>query len=150
MVFCFSVPYTGVWVLFIIGTSRFLCLCVIRNIFFVLFAGRHDDLNYPGQRGRTMNRSPLPSPIPSRSNSREPLYRATSLETRSRSPSPHPTPTPTQMHEYYGSVNLTDRSRSPSPTSPSIASDSVRGFQGARGARRLPVTPQKPSSLQLD
>jgi hypothetical protein len=85
--------------------------------------------------------SPLPSPTPSRSNSREPLYRTTSLETRSRSPSPHPTPTPTPQHEYYGSACLTDRSRSPSPTSGVTRSK--------RAGRKLPATPQKPSSLNL-
>ena len=130
-------------------------------------AGHHDDhstLNIPTSppsRGRSRTRppltpqrqvcgSPLPSPTPSRSNSREPLYRTTSLETRSRSPSPHPTPTPTPMHEYYGSANLTDRSRSPSPTSASGASGSgTTGSKGKRPVRRLPATPQKPSSLNL-
>ena len=101
--------------------------------------------------------SPLPSPTASRSNSREPLYRTTSLETRSRSPSPHPTPTPTPQHEYYGSANLTDRSRSPSPTSAIGAgprggpggSGGGAGPAGKRHQRRLPATPQKPSSLNL-
>ena len=128
-------------------------------------AGHHDEnLNIPASplpRGRSRSRSrsrtrppltqqrqvigsPLPSPTPSRSNSREPLYRTTSLETRSRSPSPHFTPTPSQMHEYYGTANLTDRSRSPSPTSVASA-----GSKPKRGGRRLPATPQKPSSLNL-
>ena len=93
----------------------------------------------PLQSQRQVIGSPLPSPTPSRSASREPLYRTTSLETRSRSPSPNPTPVPTPMHEYYGSVNLTDRSRSPSP------SQAVR-----RPGRRLPATPNKPSTLNLN
>ncbi|XP_064650227.1 voltage-dependent calcium channel type A subunit alpha-1-like isoform X7 [Lineus longissimus] len=118
---------------------------------------RHDDnLNIPTSprlsRGRSRSRtrpplqqqrqvigSPNPSPIPSRSGSREPLYRATSLETRSRSPSPHPTPTPTPLHEYYGTANLTDRSRSPSPSS----------SPPKRPGRRLPPTPNKPTTLNL-
>ncbi len=120
--------------------------------------GSYDDsLNIPASptRGRSLNRirppltqqcqvigSPQPSPTPSRSNSREPLYRTTSLETRSRSPSPHPAPSSSQ-HEYYGSANLTDRSRSPSPSS------SVVGSKPKRSGRRLPATPQKPSSLNL-
>ena len=93
----------------------------------------------------------MPSPGPSRSNSREPLYRTTSLETRSRTPSPHQTQTPTPAHEYYGSANLTDRSRSPSPT----PGHGTRGAPSAAGApkrpgRKLPATPQKPSTLNLD
>ena len=91
--------------------------------------------------------SPNPSPSPSRSNSREPLYRATSLETRSRTPSPHPTPTPGSQQEYYGSFNLTDRSRSPSPSSTSGHGPSSR--KKDRSGRKLPVPPQKPSSLNL-
>ena len=111
----------------------------------------------PKQRGRPTQRqvrpplrtqrqvmgSPLPSPTPSRSNSREPLYRTTSLETRSRTPSPENVPTPTPFHEYYGSANLTDRSRSPSPSSTAETSRSKRT------GRRLPATPQKPSTLNL-
>ncbi|KAK2164749.1 hypothetical protein LSH36_59g03001 [Paralvinella palmiformis] len=84
------------------------------------------------------------SPNPSRSNSREPLYRATSLKARSRSPSPDPGPTPQPQLDYYGSANLTDRSRSPSPAS-TAASSSRR----KRAPRKLPATPQKPSSLNL-
>ena len=94
----------------------------------------------PLQQQRQVIGSPNPSPTPSRSNSREPLYRTTALETRSRSPSPHLTPTPVTQHEYYGSTNLTDRSRSPSPTS---------SAPPRRTARRLPATPQKPSTLNL-
>ena len=122
--------------------------------------GSHEEeLNIPTspQRGRPRQRqprppltaqrqvlgSPLPSPTPSRSNSREPLYRTTSLETRSRTPSPENIPTPTPIHEYYGSANLTDRSRSPSPSSTAETSRSKRT------GRRLPATPQKPSTLNL-
>ena len=125
---------------------------------FYLAGARHEDgLGVPGSpqpRGRSRVRarpplqsqrqvvgSPLPSPAVSRSNSREPLYRPTSLETRSRSPSPHPTPTPSSHHEYYGTSNLTDRSRSPSPSS--------NAGTLKRGGRKLPPTPQKPSSLNL-
>lgn len=46
------------------------------------------------------------------------------------------------MHEYYGSANLTDRSRSPSPTLGAAP-------RSKRPQRRLPATPQKPSSLNL-
>ncbi len=96
-------------------------------------------------QGHIVGGSPLPSPTPSRSNSREPLYRTTSLETRSRTPSPENVPTPTPGLEYYGSANLTDRSRSPSPSS---TAETSRGGK-ARPARRLPATPQKPSTLNL-
>ncbi|XP_074655928.1 voltage-dependent calcium channel type A subunit alpha-1-like [Tubulanus polymorphus] len=117
---------------------------------------KKDNLNIPGSprlsrgRSRSRNRPPLqqqrqvigspnPSPAVSRSGSREPLYRATSLETRSRSPSPCASPTDTPIHEYYGSSNLTDRSRSPSPSmSPP-----------KRAPRRLPPTPNKPTTLNL-
>ena len=106
----------------------------------------------PRGRSRTRRRPPLQSqqkvmsPLQSRNNSREPLYRTTSLETRSRTPSPHGVTSPTQSQlEYYGSVNLTDRSRSPSP-------DTARKTKAAnktRGTRKLPAIPQKPHTLNL-
>ncbi|ELU14543.1 hypothetical protein CAPTEDRAFT_199497 [Capitella teleta] len=142
-----------------------------------LYPGRsgkpEDGLNIPGspQRGRSRSRgrppltqqnqvgSPQPSPSPSRSNSREPLYRATSLETRSRTPSPKRAMALDQHAEYYGSSNLTDRSRSPSPGSvTSIRAERAASAAAAAAAaaakkqsgRKLPQTPQKPSTLNLE
>lgn len=101
-------------------------------------------------RSKTRGRPPLqsqppiissPTPSPYRNPRDAPLYRSTSLETRSRSPSPNP-PTPTSQQEYYGSANLTDRSRSPSPIQ----------SPPRKGGRRLPQVPppaMKPASLNL-
>ena len=84
-----------------------------------------------------------------RSNSRDPLNRTTSLETRSHSPSPTSTPTTVHnVHEYYGTANLTDRSRSPSPSTRLRLANTVK-TQPHVGGRRLPATPNKPSSLFL-
>ncbi|CAH1786622.1 unnamed protein product [Owenia fusiformis] len=120
----------------------------------------HQNLDSPQGRGRNRLRSgrppltaqrqvigsPAPSPLPSRSGSREPIYRSTSLETRSRTPSPDQTPEHTPQQEYYGSSNLTDRSRSPSPTLV------PRQSRSKRSNRQLPDVPGKrvpPSSLNL-
>ncbi|XP_022648011.1 voltage-dependent calcium channel type A subunit alpha-1-like isoform X2 [Varroa destructor] len=98
-----------------------------------------------------------------------PEYKTTSLSRRSRSPSPssqrssqHPASTShphRQQHcrtpthsEYYGTTQLEQRSRSPSPATsaqslPVAAVGSRRGRRG--GGRRLPPTPNKPSTLLL-
>ena len=131
----------------------------------ILGSSYHDGLNLPPSpkhRGRNRNRysgvpggirapliqqGPVVSPTTSRSNSREPLYRTTSLETRSHSPSPTSTPTTVHnIHEYYGTANLTDRSRSPSPSARLRAAAAAN----KRGGRRLPATPNKPSTLFLN
>ena len=119
----------------------------------IMLTGHNDDVPPPPRgRSRTRRRPPLQSqqkvmsPQQSRNNSREPLYRTTSLDTRSRTPSPHAANSPTQSQlEYYGSVNLTDRSRSPSP-------DTARKMKTAsktRNTRKLPAIPQKPHTLNL-
>ncbi len=105
--------------------------------------GRHRARRQPAQTLHQDKGYPTGSPNTSRSNSRDPLYRSTSLETRSRSPSPNPTPTPSYL-EYYGSANLTDRSRSPSPSSSGVISQPA-----ARQGRISSNTPQKPSSLNI-
>ena len=120
-----------------------------------MLPGHYDDAPpHPRGRHRARRRPPLQSqqkvvsPQPSRNTSREPLYRTTSLETRSRTPSPHTVTSPTDSQlEYYGSVNLTDRSRSPSP-------DTARRMKMANksrggGTRRLPAIPHKPDTLNL-
>ena len=126
-------------------------------IFFLILTGHKDDsFGSPQLRGRSRTRkrppleqqrqvigSPLPSPTPSQSTSQDPLYRTTSLETRSRTPSPNLTTPTLSHHEYYGSANLTDRSRSPSPPLGNKKSTKKHG-------RRLPSTPQKPSTLNLN
>ena len=152
-------------------------------IYFVSFTGLPDDPRM-SPRSRTTRQqskigrppltqqqqvmgSPNPSPTPSRSNSREPLYKSTSLETRSRTPSPSETINQ-QSHDYYGRANLTDRSRSPSPPTSTAASTvtgvglnqlpPTTGLGGSTGGlntlskrpgRRLPPTPNKPSSLNI-
>ena len=104
------------------------------------------------------------SPPASRSASREPLYKSTSLETRSRSPSPgrrHGAGGGGGGECYYGGPHLTDRSRSPSPASTTVSerlSRSPRKLppqplpppQPQHGVgRKLPALPQKPSSLNI-
>lgn len=76
-----------------------------------------------------------------RHDSPDQLYLATRLDARSRSPSPNPTPS---QSEYYGTTQLEQRSRSPSPVG-------RRNHQHHRrpGGRRLPPTPNKPSTLSL-
>lgn len=105
-----------------------------------LSRGRQRQRRPPLTSQRQVIGSPNPSPMPSRSGSREPLYRATSLETRSRSPSPTLSPTNTPLHDYYGTANLTDRSRSPSP---------ARASPAIIKRPRKAATPTKPSSLNL-
>lgn len=86
----------------------------------------------PLQHQHQTSVSPVPSPIP------QLRYRTTSLELRSRSPSPVLTPS---SNEYYGTTQLELRSRSPSPTVPPKRVKST--------GRRLPATPTKPSTLNL-
>ncbi|KAG1668871.1 Voltage-dependent calcium channel type A subunit alpha-1 [Nymphon striatum] len=65
-------------------------------------------------------------------------------------PSRSPSPTPTQS-EYYGTTQLEQRSRSPSPTASSISRHSVPQVKSRRKhGRKLPPTPNKPSTLKLD
>ena len=127
-----------------------------RYVNLTMLTGHYDEVPppaHPRGRHRARRRPPLQSqqkvvsPAHSRNNSREPLYRTTSLETRSRTPSPHAVTSPTDSQlEYYGSVNLTDRSRSPSP-------DTARKIKAANktrgGTRKLPAIPQKPHTLNL-
>ena len=105
------------------------------------------------------------SPSVSRTASREPLYRSTSLETRSRSPSPRTVRRAGREQqgdgvEYYGGVNLTDRSRTPSPASTATSERatlplgrklpmSPNTSNLPQGGRRLPNLPQKPSTLNI-
>ena len=132
---------------------------------FLIGHSYHDGLNLPQspkRRGRSRTRGPIgggirPPLLPqrsaddattSRSNSRDPLYRTTSLETRSHSPSPTSTPTTVHnIHEYYGTANLTDRSRSPSPSTRLRLAAASKSKQ--HSGRRLPATPNKPSTLFL-
>ena len=104
--------------------------------------------------------SPMHSPPVSRSTSREPLYKSTSLETRSRTPSPRPLPAGASAAEYYGGACLTDRSRSPSPASTTASERLSRsprrkvtggggGGGGSAAGRKLPALPHKPSSLNI-
>ena len=106
------------------------------------------------------------SPSVSRTASREPLYRSTSLETRSRSPSPRTVARSTRdQHghdiEYYGGPNLTDRSRTPSPASTAPSERATLPAHARKlpmspnaatlpmSGRRLPHVPQKPSTLNI-
>ena len=99
----------------------------------------------------TMYSSPHGSPTTSRRGSRDPLYRTTSLETRSRSPSPPggvggplgggPARLPPSPREYYGTANLIDRSRSPSPN--------FGNSGGGAAPRRDGGPPRKPTALNL-
>lgn len=78
--------------------------------------------------------SPMPLPSP------QPNFKTTVLNQRSRSPSPVLTPS---SNEYYGTAQLELRSRSPSPVA-GAEHGSLR-----RQPRRLPPTPNKPSTLNL-
>ncbi|XP_014668456.1 PREDICTED: voltage-dependent calcium channel type A subunit alpha-1-like [Priapulus caudatus] len=90
--------------------------------------------------------SPMPpaAPPPQQQHAAPPLpppnFKTTVLNQRSRSPSPVLTPS---SNEYYGTAQLDLRSRSPSP-----ATDAEHGSL-RRPPRRLPPTPNKPSTLNL-
>ncbi|XP_076342693.1 voltage-dependent calcium channel type A subunit alpha-1-like isoform X3 [Tachypleus tridentatus] len=115
---------------------------------------RGDEFDISGQgkkfRGRSPNRSTFGKPstwktisqLPGRSRSISPEYKTSCLYKISRSPSPNTTPT---HSEYYGKTQLEQRSRSPSPAS----AHSLPLQRGPRG-RKLPQTPNKPSTLRLD
>ncbi|XP_022239678.1 voltage-dependent calcium channel type A subunit alpha-1-like isoform X4 [Limulus polyphemus] len=115
---------------------------------------RGDEFGIAGQgrtfRGRSPIRSmpgkPSPwrtsSPLRGRSRSISPEYRTTCFYRRSRSPSPNSTP---GHSEYYGRTQLEQRSRSPSP-----ASAHSLPLQRMPKGRKLPPTPNKPSTLRLD
>ncbi|XP_064108487.1 voltage-dependent calcium channel type A subunit alpha-1-like isoform X4 [Macrobrachium nipponense] len=111
-------------------------------------------------RGRSPSRRREPFPprpwerdIRSASNSPDRHYITTRLDTRSRSPSPHTGLTGAagrrgRTLEYYGTASLDRRSRSPSPHQ--RAGSSYPTIPQRRGAgRRLPPTPNKPSTLHL-
>ncbi|XP_042203565.1 voltage-dependent calcium channel type A subunit alpha-1-like isoform X3 [Homarus americanus] len=112
-------------------------------------------------RGRSPSRRREPFPprpwdmrdIRSASNSPDRHYMTTRLDARSRSPSPHTGLAGTagrrgRTLEYYGTASLDRRSRSPSPHR--RAGSSYPTIPQRRGGgRRLPPTPNKPSTLHL-
>lgn len=108
-------------------------------------------------RGRSPNRRPdlFPSrayrDIHSASNSPDRYYITARRDTRSRSPSPHTQlvgHTGRRTLEYTGTASLDRRSRSPSPHQ--RAGSSYPTIPQRRGGgRRLPPTPNKPSTLHL-
>lgn len=79
----------------------------------------------------------------------------TRLDARSRSPSPHgATASATAIRrgrllDYYGTASLDRRSRSPSPHHRRPGSSYPTIPQRRGGGRRLPPTPNKPSTLHL-
>ncbi|KAB7498247.1 hypothetical protein Anas_03179 [Armadillidium nasatum] len=91
----------------------------------------------------------------SASNSPERHYMTTRLDARSRSPSPHgATASATAIRrgrllDYYGTASLDRRSRSPSPHHRRPGSSYPTIPQRRGGGRRLPPTPNKPSTLHL-
>ncbi|XP_076352294.1 voltage-dependent calcium channel type A subunit alpha-1-like isoform X1 [Tachypleus tridentatus] len=115
---------------------------------------RGDEFGMYGQgspfRGRSPVRSMLgksspwriSSPSPGRSRSVSPEYGTACLYRPSRSPSPKITST---HSEFYGRVPLEHRSRSPSP-----ASAHSLPLQRVSRGRKLPPTPNKPSTLRLN
>lgn len=127
------------------------------------FAGKmHDDFGMMSPvRGRSPSRRREPFParpwgtrdIRSESNSPDRHYITTRLDARSRSPSPHSGLTGAGARrgrtlEYYGTASLDRRSRSPSPHR--RAGSSYPTIPQRRGGgRRLPPTPNKPSTLHL-
>lgn len=78
-------------------------------------------------------------------------YITTRLDTRSRSPSPHrPGARRARMLEHCGgTASLDRRSRSPSPHRRAAGSSYPTIPQRRGGGRRLPPTPNKPSTLHL-
>ncbi|XP_047738439.1 voltage-dependent calcium channel type A subunit alpha-1 [Hyalella azteca] len=90
--------------------------------------------------------------VRSASNSPDRFYQTTRLDARSRSPSPqssHAARRGRLLH-YYGTASLERRSRSPSPTHRQRAGSSYPTIPQRRGGgRRLPQTPNKPSTLHL-
>ncbi|XP_042869762.1 voltage-dependent calcium channel type A subunit alpha-1-like isoform X7 [Penaeus japonicus] len=122
----------------------------------------HDDFGMMSPvRGRSPSRRREPFParpwgtrdIRSESNSPDRHYITTRLDARSRSPSPHSGLTGAGARrgrtlEYYGTASLDRRSRSPSPHR--RAGSSYPTIPQRRGGgRRLPPTPNKPSTLHL-
>ncbi|XP_047501353.1 voltage-dependent calcium channel type A subunit alpha-1-like isoform X25 [Penaeus chinensis] len=122
----------------------------------------HDDFGMMSPvRGRSPSRRREPFParpwgvrdIRSESNSPDRHYIPTRLDARSRSPSPHSGLAGTAARrgrtlEYYGTASLDRRSRSPSPHR--RAGSSYPTIPQRRGGgRRLPATPNKPSTLHL-
>lgn len=93
--------------------------------------------------------------IRSASNTPDRNYKTTRLDTRSRSPSPQggslgPAARRDRFLHYYGTASLERRSRSPSPTHRQRAGSSYPTIPQRRGGgRRLPPTPNKPSTLHL-
>lgn len=133
---------------------EYIIIYLVINNNYILFLAAYDEPRSLPNLKRSRSRPPLiqqrqvmgspnPSPTISRNNSQEPLYKSTSLETRSRTPSPSET-TNQQSFDYYGTANLTDRSRSPSPTSGGKSGSGKR-----TGGRKLPTLPSKPSSLNI-
>lgn len=122
----------------------------------------HDDFGMMSPvRGRSPSRRREPFParpwgvrdIRSESNSPDRHYIPTRLDARSRSPSPHSGLAGAAARrgrtlEYYGTASLDRRSRSPSPHR--RAGSSYPTIPQRRGGgRRLPATPNKPSTLHL-
>ncbi|XP_076066879.1 calcium voltage-gated channel subunit cacophony isoform X6 [Oratosquilla oratoria] len=119
---------------------------------------RGDEYTMSPIRGRSPSRrrEPIPAHVwpirdtRSASNSPDRRYITTHLDTRSRSPSPRTGATARRMHQfqYYGTASLERRSRSPSPHR--RAGSSYPTIPQRRGGgRRLPPTPNKPSTLHL-
>lgn len=108
----------------------------------------------PSSRGDPFSGRPWNArDVRSASNSPDRFYHTTRLDARSRSPSPqssHAARRGRLSSHYYGTASLERRSRSPSPTHRQRAGSSYPTIPQRRGGgRRLPQTPNKPSTLHL-